>query len=368
MKIKHVNHYVLRDYKPDIPATDDTEAPTPEDKERFDNLVAFTCLLPHPDGKLYCGITCFNTDILYRFDLEKKTFESLGYQKTAEPFEVKIHRSLELASDGTIYGASACLYSIDRRLQAPGGSLFSISPGSRQVDKLSVPVDHDYIQTITLDETRQLIYGQTYPCFRFFVYDLKTGKTEDFGFIASITHISALDDDGCFWGTWDWVNHWLFKYDPDKKEITWFRHGLPNAQEDSNIMYPGAGPVDCMINGDDGFIYIGTCGGSLCRLDPKSAEVIYLGKPSPSRRLPGLLLWKDSLLLGCSGDEEGGNIFAYDRETNTFHQLGSIVDTETGLKLYRVHDIRLTNDNLAYIAETDVPDRSGYLWECRLEI
>ena len=94
----------------------------------------------------------------------------------------------------------------------------------------------------------------------------------------------------------------------------------------------------------------------------------YLGKPSPSRRLPGLIVWKDSLLLGCSGDEEGGNVFAYDRQTNAFHQLGPIVDSDTGLKLYRVHDIRLMNDNQAYVAETDVPKRSGHLWECELDI
>jgi len=330
--------------------------------------VAFTSLLPHPDGKLYCGITCANTDILHRFDPHSKQFESLHYQDVSEPNEVKVHRSLELAGDGTIYGASACLFMVDRRLQAPGGSLFRVRPGSDRVEKIAVPVEHDYIQTITLDERRGLIYGQTYPCFRLFVYELGTGRTKDFGYIGSITHISALDDSGCFWGTWDSANHWLLKYDPDAGEMTWFRHGLPNARADSNIMYPGAGPVDCMLNGGDGYLYVGTCGGSLCRLDPRTAEVTWLGKPSPSRRLPGLVVWRDSLLLGCSGDEEGGNVFAYDRETNAFYQLGPIVDSETGLKLYRVHDLRLMDERTAYVAETDVPDRSGYLWECELEL
>ncbi len=32
------------------------------------------------------------------------------------------------------------------------------------------------------------------------------------------------------------------------------------------------------------------------------------------------------------------------------------------------HDIRLMDENLAYVAETDVPNRSGYLWECELEV
>jgi len=369
--ITQVRHYVLRDFRPEkADLSDLTAAPTPRtSKEMFENHIAFVSLLFNPnDGKLYCGLTAYNTDILYRFDPENKQFESLHYERIAEPFEVKVHRSLELASDGTIYGASACLHSVDKRRQAPGGALFRVRPGADRVEKIAVPVEHDYIQTITLDDRRKLIYGQTYPVFRFFVYDLNTGRTTDFDYIGSITHISALDDTGCFWGTWDQNRHCLYKYDPESGEITWFTHSLPGAREESNRMYFGAGPIDCMINGGDGYIYIGTCGGSLCRLDPKTAEVRYLGKPAPTTRLPGLVVWKDALLLGCAGDKEGGAVFAYDRESGAFRHLGKIIDSETGLKLYRVHDLRLTDEKTAYIAETDVPNRSGYLWECKIEI
>ena len=368
MRMQRVGHHVLRDYHSTECLTDAAELSQPLDLDRFNNYIAFTCLLPHPNGRLYCGITCANTDILHCFDPDSKRFETLHYDAVAEPYEVKIHRSLELASDGTIYGASACLFRPDERQKAPGGALFKVEPGANSVAKMGIPLEHDYIQTITLDEKRGLIYGQTYPCFRFFVHNIASGETRDFGYIGSITHVSALDDNGCFWGTWDSQCHWLFKYDPNEDAITWFRHGTPGAKEDSNIMYTGAGPVDCMVNGGDGYLYIGTCGGSLCRLDPNTAEVTYLGRPSMTKRLPGLVVWKDSLLLGCSGDEEGGNVFAYDRETNGFHQLGPIMDSQTGLKLFRVHDLRLMNERLAYIAETDVPYHSGYLWECKLEI
>ena len=365
--IKQVKHYILRDYKPTTSMTDETEAASAAEKDKFENAISFTCMLPHPDGQLYCGITAHNTDILYRFDPESKEFTSLNYRDISEPFEVKVHRSLELAADGTIYGASACLYPVNKRIEAPGGALFKIAPGADCAEKITIPVKHDYIQTISLDDERKLIYGQTYPVFNFFVYDMKTGKTKDFGYMGSITHISAIDDSGCFWGTWDVVRHQLYKYDPSTGEITFFQTSTPGARADSNRMYPGAGPVDCMINGGDGYIYIGTCGGSLCRLDPKTAEVTYLGRPAATARMPGLIVWKDSLLLGAAGDEEGGTVFAYDRETNAFHILGSIIDSETGLKLYRTHDMRLMGD-LVYVAETDVPGRSGYLWECQIEI
>jgi len=367
--IKQVKHHILRDYSPSSSMADETEAATAAQEDKYENAMAFTCLLYHlNDGQLYCGITAYNNDILYRFDPESKEFTSLHYRDMADPFEVKVHRSLELAADGTIYGASACLYSVDQRLEAPGGSLFKISPGADQAEKFAQPVAHDYIQTISLDDGRGLIYGQTYPVFNFFVHDLQSGQTKDFGFVGSITHISALDDDGCFWGTWDVVQHYLYKYDPSTGQITWFRHSTPGAREDSNRMYPGAGPVDCMINGGDGYIYIGTCGGSLCRLDPKTAEVQYLGKPAATARMPGLAVWRDSLLLGAAGDEEGGTVFSYDRETGAFTNLGSIVDSETGLKLYRVHDLRIVGGSTVYVAETDVPGRSGYLWECEIEI
>ena len=65
----------------------------------------------------------------------------------------------------------------------------------------------------------------------------------------------------------------------------------------ANIMYPGAGPIDTMINGRDGYLYIGTCGGTLVRLDPRTAQADYLGRPAPTRRMPGLVRWRGSLLL-----------------------------------------------------------------------
>jgi len=364
MHIKQVRHYVLRDSQ----GSAVVESGLGMSRDEFENRIAFVSLLYHPsEEKLYCGLTAFDTNILAKFDPKTKKFDPLDYTAISEPFEVKVHRSLELASDGTIYGASACLYSIDQRLKAPGGAIFRIKPGMAP-EKLAIPIKHDYIQTITLDEKRQLIYGLTYPVFNFFVYHIDTGEVEDYDYMGSITHISAIDDAGCFWSTWDVVNHFLYKYNPATREITYFHHGLPNGANEANMMYPGAGPVDCMINGGDGYLYIGTTGGSLCRLDPKTAEVTYLGKPAPTTRMPGLVVWHDSLLLGAAGDNEGGWVFAYDRDTGAFHQLGSIRDSQTGLPLFRVHDMRLSDKKTAYIAETDVPTRSGYLWECELEL
>lgn len=364
MRIKKICHYVLRDYRAHVVDVDADRNQEANDKDRFNNYVAFVSLLHHAkQKKIYCGLTAYNTDILATFDLKKKTLQSLEYQRISEPFEVKIHRSLALASDGTVYGATSCLHRADKRLQAPGGSIFRVRPGSNTPEKLAVPVKHEYIQTITLDEQRQIIYGQTWPCLVFFVYHIDTGEVEDYGYVGSIAHISAIDDSGCLWSTWDIFDHNLFKYDPEQHKITFFHHTLPNCKDEVKI--PGISPIDSMVNGGDGYLYIGTLGGILCRLDPKTAEVTYLGKPIPPRRIPGLVVWDDSLLLGVAGDKGETVIFAYDRKAKAFH-AGPLIDSETGLKLYRPHDLVFVN-NLAYVAETDVPGRSGYLWECEIE-
>ena len=100
MRIKSVRHYVLRDYRSQERLTD--AADFLRDAERRDNYVAFTCLLPHPDGRLYCGITAFNTDILHRFDPGTGRFESLNYAQVAEPYEIKVHRIYQLSINRTV--------------------------------------------------------------------------------------------------------------------------------------------------------------------------------------------------------------------------------------------------------------------------
>lgn len=368
--IRSIKYHVLRDTTDHRVHSDESGNPDKaRDRDLYENRIAFVCLLPHPDGNIYCGQTAWNHDIFTRFDPRTGKFTSLGYQHLAEEYEVKIHRSLELASDGTIYGATATLYSVEDRLKAPGGSIFRYHPKTGEIKKLAIPCKHDYPQTITLDEKRGLIYGMTYPVFKFFVYHIDTGEVEDHDFMGSITHISAIDDSGCFWGTWHAVKHFLFKYDPATRKITYFKHGIPEGARFADTMYRGAGPVDMMLNIGDGFLYIGTTGGTLCRLDPRTAEVKYLGRPHPTKRLPGMAKLDKHRILLSGGDEDGGYLAIYDSHTNGFEHLGTLVEPKTGTKLYRVHDLCLSLDKkTAYIAETDVPARSGYLWECKLEV
>jgi len=357
--LRNVSYHVLRDFdkqKADAERTPAGGMP----QEMIDNYIAFTSLLWVPDDSLlYCGVLSYCNDIVHAFDVESKTFRSLGYQQVAEKFEVKTHRSLELAGDGTIYGASAGLLGFNQRLEAPGGSVYRLPPGTRRPEKLCVPCPHDYIQTITLDDQRNLVYGFTWPALKFFVYHIDTGEVEDYDCIGGNPHITALDDDGRLWGTWGGgfgKQQCLFSYDPATRSINWTTKGLP-----------GDGGVDGMVNGGDGYIYIGTVGGALCRLDPAKGEAEWLGKPTASNRMPGLTVWRDRLLLGIAGSNKATIVFTYDIDQNVFRTLGPIVASEDGKPLHRPHDLALVGTDTLYVAETDVPGRSGYLWECQLE-
>lgn len=361
--------HILRDYKRRDKQTGDEFGGAGVDEDRRRNYVAFTCLLySEPDATMYCGITAYDADIFYKFDTRSHTWTSLNWADVGEQYDVKIHRSLVFDTDGTIYGATACLHNVSQRLKAPGGKIFTYQPETGQYQVLSTPVQYDYIQTITMDPQRRLIYGLTYPVFKFFKYDLTADEVTNFDFVGSITHISALDDRGRFWGTWDWRLHNLFCYDPDADEITWFDHSIPNGPQGRDIMYPGAGPVDCMINGGDGYLYIGSTLGDLIRLDPETAECKFLGKPYASRRMPGLLIGKDGLIYGCGGDEGHGQLFCYDRDSGAFRNLGAMHDPDLDETCYRTHDIAVDERNVFYVAETDNPYRSGYLWECHVEL
>ena len=325
-------------------------------------LGAFTTVRYHPDGCVYCGTTAFDNDILYRFDPRKSEFQCLDYPQHAEIMEVKVHRSLEIDTDGTIVGASAGLYDLDERDDAPGGSLFAFDPKTNAIDKLAVPVKHDYIQNITLDRRRRKICGNTYPVATFFCHDLKTKATVRQRYIGSFPHQFGLDDHGRIWGTWSESN-FLFAYDLDTDTFHFSRVPLPGLERTDK------GALDGAVNGRDGFLYLGTVQGALLRIDPSAPDapgVEFLGKPLPKWRMPALVCAEDGLIYIVAGGEYDVHILTYDRKSRRFDDLGHVIDNDKKTACYMPHDLALTPGGVAYVGETDHPERSGYLWECVL--
>jgi len=349
-----VSAHVLRDFDRSQAAADPSLA----------YGISFTSLLYNPnDGLIYCGLTSADGDLFYTFNHQTKKFTSLNFKSVADEFDVKIHRSLELDDDGTIYGATAGLHPVTKRLAAAGGKIFRYHPALGKIEVLARPVKYDYIQCIALDRQRKILYGFTYPVPKFFRYDILTGDSYDFDYIGDCAHIPAVDDDGALWGTYT-ERHLLFKYHPDSG-FTWLDHGVPSQHRWGE--HEGYAAVDGMMTGDDGYIYIGSTDGSLHRLDPKTAKVDYLGKPHTSSRLTYLAIGPDGMLYGAAGASYQTTVaFRYDRQARRFEVLGRMLDPAINKSCFIVHHVCMTSDCTMYAAETDNPDRAGYLWELKI--
>ena len=324
------------------------------------DLFSFTTLRAHHDGTLYVGTTNFANRILWHFDPSNGAFSDLRYQDIAEPWDIKIHRSLEWDPiKDVLYGVSSGLHCEDEYFAAPGAAIFAFSPNTGAIEPLGIPLPHEYTQTITLDSERRLLYGFTYHTFAFYVYDVDARRTVYHAQPGSISHISAIDDQGCIWSTWGRNRHFLFKYDPALTDIVWTRKKFPEGGH--SYMYAGAGPIDCMLNGGDGWLYVALETGSLVRLDPRTVSFEYLGRPSPAPRMPALVLGEDGLLYGTCGDDWNVSVFRYDRRTRGFDIIARVAAAD-GETCFRPHDLALLGDSI-FVGETDNPKRSGYLWE-----
>lgn len=339
--------------------------------------ISLTSLAYHEkSGNIYIGIGSFSNELLWRFDREKGKIESLGYERFADQYDAKFHRSLEIDGD-TLYAATALLHDVDKQFEAKGGRLVSYDIATNQYRLLSVPVERVYIQSIALDRVNKMIYGFGASPEVFWSYDLKKNKSK---FIAHIgsgmefaqAHNPVIDDQGRIWGTYGILRAFaystgpdsirLFCYDPGNDSMEFFKYGLPKEN------YEDKARPDTSYNGGDGYIYFGTEAGTLARLDPKSGEVKKLCRPAANRRLAGLARSKkDGLLYGTCGEGYRTELFAYDTEKEKLIGKKQIINAETGEKPVRIHHLVITDDGVIYAGENDNRDRPGYLWECILE-
>lgn len=344
--------------------------------------ISLDSLLWDADKKLlYIGLTSINTDILHTFDPATGAFKSLGFTRISDKFDVKLHRSIERDTDGTLFLATALLHDVDEQRQAQGGKLVHYDPAKDTYTLLGEPVAHNYIQSILLDAENRIVYGFTYPTEVMFRYDIASAKVVSTTFIGNgilicQPHCAVLDGQRRLWGTWGESRAFeddpgpntvrLFRYDPATDKMTWFEHGLPKVTPNDK------GRVDHMLLASDGMIYIGTTFGALCRLDPTTAQVEYLGKPFPGTRMAGLVQASDGLIYGTGnrgyGDNNEGTVrvFVYDPAINVIRDLGALRDPATGANASNIHMIVEGEPGTLYLGENDNLYRSSYLWEVKI--
>jgi len=336
--------------------------------------ISFDCLCwVRADDVVYAGITSFAADIFWGYDRGAQRFVSTGYERIADPFDAKFHRSL-VEFDGRIYAAVALLHDVDDYWRAPGGAIVEYDPRTGQLAKIGIPIPHVYIQSIVLDEERGVIYGQTFTPEHLFAFDLATRTARDLGLIGSGLAMAqgenlVLDDDGRVWGGWGVTRAWqsapgvdsarLFRYSPESDRIEFLKTGLPRADGAH-----GFARVEGLFNFGGGCLHASGDNGSLFRIDPADGRAERLFTPIGERRsrLAAMALAPDGCAYGVTGRDGRCELLRFDPVGETYELLGPIVDQD-GVACWQIHDIVALPDGTLYAGENDVPQRSGWLWE-----
>lgn len=372
-----VRSHKLRDRKFDQWHMDwDYEDYLKEDTWRKD-WISFDCLCYVPDNDtVYAGISSFDADIFWGWDRKSEKWVSTGYERVADPFDAKFHRSL-IYHNQHLWGACALYHDIDNYWNAPGSPIIKYNPLTNDIERLPAVLPHVYIQGTILDEADEIIYGITYAPERLVSYNIKTDERRDLGPTGSAADFAqgetiVFDDQGNVWGGWSMGRAWqydigddrfrLFKYNPKKDKIEYLKTGLPNPDGSFGyIKHEG------LFNLGTGCLYASGGNGSLFRIDTTTGKAKYLCTPIADRdsRLTSLEMAPDGYAYGGTGRFGKCELLRFDPKTEKTELLGHIVD-EDGEPCYQVHHLIVLPDGTLFVGENDCPYRSSYLWEITL--
>lgn len=344
--------------------------------------ISMDCALYHSgQDRVYLGVTSFDSDIFKAYDRATGRFVDLPTAGVVDEFDAKFHRSLEMGTDGCLYGATALLHDVDRWFDARGGSIFRYDPTADRFERIATPVPHTYIQSIAIDGDRGLIYCLCFGPERLVAYRLEDGGVIDYGPIASgIAGMVqgenvCLDDDGCCWSCWQVTRAWqgdpgvdrdrLLKVDPrlgEQGQMVHYATGLP--RPDGRHGYER---IEGLFNLGDGAMYASGGNGSIYRIDTETGLATHLFTPIEDRpsRLASLVVAADGYAYGVAGRANRCELLRFDFRHDRYELLGHIVD-EGGEPCWQVHHIVMADDGTLYACENDNPRRSGYLWEIRI--
>jgi len=261
-----------------------------------------------------------------------------------------------------------------------GGHIYKYDPKSGDVKRytnddqcplkdLGVPVKNNTVYAMTFNTEKTKIYGLSYPDANFFIFDLKTGKTRNFGDIMSHKIYSgperhwrtvprALYCDpktGDVFTSGD--NGFIIRYSPktDKIELTYMR--LPGEYWESlkSWDYP---VVECFDTDSKGNVYAGTNDGHLLKLDIENDDVVVLGKPRIMRRMRAMKIGTDDNLYMITGEwERFCKLHTYDLTGKKgFSELGIFAVDRSPYYLKRAYQfdaIAIGIDGTVFCGESD---------------
>jgi len=338
--------------------------------------ISFDCGIYRPDERrVYLGVTCFDAKrIFVAYDRDSDGFVELGYDRVADPFDAKFHRSMVTGSDGCLYAAPALLHCPDQYLAAPGAAIVRYNPADGTIEKLGTPLPHAYIQALTIDRARETLYCLTFAPEYLVSYHIPTGESRVLGLIGSgifgMTQSEnlVLDDDDCVWSNWSLSRAWqteagpdvmrISKYDPRQERMIYFDEGLP--WPDGR---PGYAKVEAYFNLGDGNMYASGANGAFYRLDRDTGKAEHLFTPTPDRpsRLTSLVVDDERGAWGVTGRDGNCELMRIDVDNMTFEKP---VEMKNGAAaMWQCHDIVRADDGVMFACENDNTSRSSYLWE-----
>jgi sugar lactone lactonase YvrE len=324
---------------------------------------AITSLAVARDGKIYGGTTGYKAN-LFVFSPGHNIVFPLG----TVPNEESIYHSLVVSSNNSIYfgttrnvdrnyhpgeefarGTDSYYKSVTVQIlqdfQAyPGGHLYRYDPTSTKIsflqedfriDKpaalidLGIPVPHEGIYTLLLDEKGKALYGISFPGGHLFKHDIDTGKSTVLAALNQITPMERYlpviskvlveDKAGRIYANSDYG--YLVRYDPLKGTLETLNVRLPGLS--GRELFNG---IDAAVLHPDGQIYGGTTDGFLFVFNPDSAEMINLGKPLIEPCIRALTVGNDGNIYGIGGKRDNGiaRLFVYNPSTRSFADLGMI--------------------------------------------
>ena len=368
--------------------------------EWFKGWISFDTVTWNPyDQRLYCGLNSMDGDLLYRFNPGAETFESMNTGQWADPFDVKIHRTLLLnPRDRCLYFATSLLHDLDQQHEAKSGKLVRFDPRTGAFRLLGVPAKHLYIQSIAADWEREIIYAFTYPAEAVYRVSQASGESKLLAYLTNATmfvqpHNAVVDKEGWLWATCAETRAWdetigrepvrLFKYHPEGDRFVWFDYGLSRKSDRKQLLADPPAPegiasalaatrhkddfgfCDSMAYDGDCTIYAGTVAGVMARIDTGSGKVEKVANVTATGRIPALAV-KDGVLYGAGGMNGHTQLVRWDTRTDRMEGYTDLSDPARNERPARVHDLAIDDEHRLYLAENDNHRRSSYLWEVQL--
>ncbi len=351
------------------------------DPEWRNGWISFDCAAYRTDDdRVYLGVTCFDSkNIFIAYDRRQDAFVELGYDRVADPFDAKFHRSLVLGQGGMLYAAPALLHCSDKYLDAPGAAVVRFDPTTEQIEKLGIPLPHVYVQSLLMAADNETLYALCFAPEYLISYHLPTRQTNVLGLVGSGYGGMAqgenieFDAAGNVWCNWSLTRAWqsepgpdavrLAKYVPEEDRIHFYQHGLPYPDKNT----AGFSKPEAWFNLGDGAMYASAANGSLYRIDATAGEVEYLFTPIKDRpsRLSSLAVVDDNVAYGITGGNGRCELMRVFFREGRFELLGPIVDEQKNV-MFQCHHIIAAADDVLYACENDNPYRSSYLWEITL--